>query len=407
MRDLSKNYQDSLAKASETAEEALGNIRTVRSFSKERFEVLKYRHRVKDSFEQGKKRAWAYGIFIGVVGLMAYLAIALVLWVGGRMVIRDSDDLTSSKLTSFLLYTLNLAFSLGGLSELYSTLLNAIGASERIYAILDTDPKINSRGFKTDYSSKRRTSKGGLLCFENVSFSYPTRSDVKVLDDVSFECSPGTVNAFCGMSGAGKSTIVSLCQRFYDPLSGRIVIDGVDLRDINPVMLRQRMSVVSQEPVLFACTIAENISYGLNRKPAREEITEAARKANALDFVQSFPNGFDTVVGERGVLLSGGQKQRIAIARAILVDPDILLLDEATSSLDSQSEYLVQQALDALMSERTTIVIAHRLSTVRNATKIFVLDHGKIVEKGTYSELIDLKGIFSILVSRQFDLGNS
>ena len=405
VRDLSKRYQDALAKASETAEESMGNIRTVRSFSKEHFEVLRYKERVQVSYEQGKKRAWAYGVFIGVVGLFGYLAVAFVLWRGGLMVIRGTDGLSSADLTSFLLYTLNLAASLGGISELYSTLISAMGASDRMFKILDTEPKIDNRATKALLASASRTTraaKGSTLEFRDVEFSYPTRPDVKVLKGISFTCAAGTVNAFCGASGQGKSTVISLAQRFYDPSAGHIFIDGVDVQNISPVALRQKMAVVSQEPTLFACSIAENIAYGLKRVPTHEEIVAAAKKANAYDFIMSFkPSGFDTMVGERGVQLSGGQKQRIAIARAILVNPDILLLDEATSALDSESEHLVQTALDELMRDRTTIIVAHRLSTVRHASCIFVVDGGTIAEKGTYDELTKAGGLFSALVSRQ------
>lgn len=400
---ISKAYQEALAKAAETAEEAFGNVRTVRSFSKEGFEVQRYKSRIRVSYEQGKRRAWAYGIFLGVIGLAVFLAIALVLWLGGRMVIRGTDGLTSADLTSFLLYTMNLSFSLGGLSEIYSTLSSAVGSSTRMFSLLDQEPKIGSR--KPRASSLMRNnslSRGGHLKFDNVKFTYPSRPDVEVLKGVTIDCPRGTVNALVGPSGAGKSSIVLLAQRFYDPLQGQILIDDQPLTQIEPFQLHSRMAVVSQEPCLFACSIGENISYGLHRKVTSQEIEEAARKANALEFINRFPNGLETLVGERGVQLSGGQKQRIAIARAMLVDPEILLLDEATSALDSESEHLVQQALDSLMKNRTTIIVAHRLSTVRDADQIFVLDGGLVVEKGPHEELVKISGgLYASLVARQ------
>ncbi|KAH9256295.1 hypothetical protein BASA81_005516 [Batrachochytrium salamandrivorans] len=411
VRNLSKNYQDSLAKASETAEEAFSSIRTVRSFSKERFQIIaKYAERIGTSYEYGKQRAWAYGIFLGVIGLLASLAMCLVLWMGGRMVIKNEDGFTAANLTTFLMYTLNLAVALGGLSEVYGTLLSAVGSSERMFGILDLDPRINSRsggggGNIVTTPSSTRTSGGALIEFDHVTFAYETRKDITVLNDLSFQLVPQSVSAFVGSSGGGKSTICSLLQRYYDPNQGAVRIDGVSLKDMDPVVLRGRMSVVSQEPTLFATTIRDNIAFGAGDGAGAvsfEDICQAARRANAYDFIMSFkPDGFNTLVGERGVQLSGGQKQRIAIARAILKNPDILLLDEATSALDSESEHVVQQALDELMKDRTTVVIAHRLTTVRHASKIFVMSEGKIVEDGTYEQLLEQGGMFTALVSRQ------
>jgi ABC-type multidrug transport system fused ATPase/permease subunit len=411
-KNLSKSYQDSLARAAETAEEAFQNIRTVRAFSREQYEISRYVDRVNDAFMYGRKRAWAYGIFLGVIGLGAYFAMALVLWYGGRMVIRESGDLSASELTAFLLYTLNLAVSLGGLSELYSTFMSAVGASERLFKLLDMESKIPNRSSSSSTTNKDiLTNKfsfqdhtRGQIIFDHVEFSYSTRPDVKVLQNINFTITPGTLNALVGPSGAGKSTILHLILRLYDPVVGSVVIDGVNIRDIPISQLHARMAIVSQEPALFACSIRDNIKYGTKRPfISEEEIHEAARRANALDFILSFPNGFNELVGERGIQLSGGQKQRVAIARALLVNPDILLLDEATSALDSESEHLVQLALDELMKNRTTIVVAHRLSTVRNAQCIFVIDQGIIYESGTHEELMNKseKGLYAALISRQ------
>ena len=433
IRDLSKSYQEALARAAETAEEAFGNLRTVRAFSKENWEVRKYRRRVQRAYEFGRRKAWGYGVFIGVVGLAAYLAIALVLWMGGRMVIRGEGGLSPADLTAFLLYTLNLAVSLGGLADLFSTFMSAAGASDRSFALLDTVPKIPSRkpfslvvregahagGVVTvsealssangteaaawlASSQHQQQQRRGEVRFEDVCFAYETRPDVQVLRGITFKCEPGTVNALVGPSGGGKTTVLSLLQRFYDPTSGAIYVDGRRVSETPPYQLHARMAVVMQEPSLFASSLFDNIAYGLHVRPTMEQVEAAARKANALDFIQTFPDGFDTRVGERGVQLSGGQKQRIAIARAILADPDVLLLDEPTAALDSASEQLVQTALDELMKNRTIICVAHRLSTVRNANTIFVLDDGKIAEQGTHDELIKIpNGLYSSLVARQ------
>jgi len=288
---------------------------------------------------------------------------------------------------------MNLSFALGGLSEIYSTLSSAVGSSQRMFELLDKIPSIGSRKpLGLAPGRVARKARGGKVVFKNVRFSYPSRDGVEVLKGISLECVQGTVNALVGPSGGGKSTVVALTERFYDPTAGVIEIDGVPLTSIEPYELHQRMAVVSQEPALFACSIADNMAYGLSRYPTQAELEEAARKSNALEFISRFPKGFDTLVGERGVQLSGGQKQRIAIARAMLVDPEILLLDEATSALDSESEHLVQEALNELMKDRTTLVVAHRLSTVRDAHQILVLDGGLVAERGSHEQLIADKG---------------
>jgi len=347
--------------------------------------------------------------------------------VGGRYVIRGDDELSAADLTSFLLYTLNLAVALGGLMELFSTFVTALGASERMFSLLDSVPSIPNRrprgpdaltestavvvfgdvmGGGAGAAARNGGGGGGghrgQVRFDAVGFSYPTRPEVEVLRGISFECAPGTVNALVGPSGGGKSTIISLILRFYDPDKGAVFVNGRNVRDVAPADLHRRMAVVSQEPALFAASIAQNLAYGLHRRPTREELEHAAKRANAYDFITGFPDGFDTLVGERGVQLSGGQKQRVAIARAMLVDPDVLLLDEATSALDSASEHLVQLALDELMRGRTTLVVAHRLSTVRNAQTIFCLDQGVVAERGSHDDLMRIpNGLYAGLVARQ------
>ena len=431
VRNIGKLYQKALASAGEIAAEVLGNVRTVRSFAKEQVEQGRYATAIDESFQHGRKRAFAYGAFAGGVGLFAQSAIALVLWYGGKLVIQG--DMDPGTLVTFLLYTIYIAAALGGLSGLYGNLMNAVGASERMFQLLDMRPEINTAegsgivpmapalaspaalggaaGAKAEAGGKARAAKtddGGALVsrieFKNVSFSYPTRRDIPVLSDVSFTCASGDTVALVGPSGAGKSTIVSLIQRFYDPARGVIRLGEYDLSSLDPVWLKARMACVAQEPVLFACSIRDNITYGVRGGSAitDADVERAARQANAHEFISGFKDGYDTQVGERGVQLSGGQKQRVAIARAILLDPRILLLDEATSALDAESEHLVQQALDTLMQGRTTLVIAHRLSTVRNADTVLVMDHGKVVERGTHNQLLQKKdGLYKYLVQRQ------
>ena len=399
MRLISERYQDSLARASETAEEVFSCIRTVRSFAQEGKELNTYSKKINLAYEAGRTRAWYYGAFIGGVSFAASLGMLAVLWYGGTLVISQKSELNSATLTSFLLYTVYIAVSLGGLAGLYSTLMSAVGASERMFRLLDRVPQISSRP-----SVNGKTIDGGLrgqLEFDSVSFRYPSRSELLVLDSLSFRADPGKVTAIVGVSGSGKSTILSLIQRFYDPNEGVVKVDGERLIDLDYLWYHTQIAMVSQEPVLFANSIADNISYGLHRQVKQEDLEWAAKQANAHEFIASFPNGYATLVGEKGIQLSGGQKQRIAIARAILIDPKILLLDEATSALDSQSENLVQDALDKIMKNRTTIVIAHRLSTVRNAHQIMVLEKGKIIESGVHQTLLDKDGAYAHLVKKQ------
>jgi ABC-type multidrug transport system fused ATPase/permease subunit len=284
---------------------------------------------------------------------------------------------------------------LGALSGLYSDFMRAIGASQRVFDLMDRNSDLETK------DGEILDSVSGDVVLTNVEFAYPTRPDAPVLRGLNLTLAAGDVVALVGPSGSGKSTVAALLSRFYDPDSGGISIDGRDLTTLQPSSLRHHVGVVSQEPILFAATIAENIRYG---KPTASEgeVRSAALAANALDFVDGFPEGFETLVGERGVRLSGGQKQRIAIARAVLKDPAILVLDEATSALDSESEHLVQEALDRLMEGRTTLVIAHRLSTVRDADRVVVLADGQVAEQGTHDALIEADGLYKRLVERQF-----
>jgi ATP-binding cassette subfamily B protein len=298
-------------------------------------------------------------------------------------------------LTSFLVYTLIVAFSLGSLADLWADFMRALGAAERVFELLDRVPAMAPSGGLQLAHVK------GAVALERVEFSYPSRKDVKVIDEVDLRLEPGEVVAVVGPSGAGKSTIASLIGRLYDPDRGRVLLDGHDLRELDTSFLRRQIGTVAQEPILFSTTIAENIRYGRPGAP-RAEVEAAAGTANAHGFIEKFPQGYDTLVGERGVQLSGGQKQRVAIARAVLKDPRILVLDEATSALDAESEHLVKEALERLMRGRTTLIIAHRLSTVMDADRVLVMDAGRIVQNGPHATLLREDGLYRRLVERQF-----
>ncbi|XP_043781609.1 ATP-binding cassette sub-family B member 10, mitochondrial isoform X2 [Cervus elaphus] len=368
LRKLTKVTQDSLAQATQLAEERIGNIRTVRAFGKEMTEIEKYTSKVDHVMQLARKEAFARAGFFGATGLSGNLIVLSVLY--------------------------------KGLSSFYSELMKGLGAGSRLWELLEREPELpfnegavlNEKNFQ------------GALEFKNVHFAYPARPEVPIFQDFSLSIPSGSVTALVGPSGAGKSTVISLLLRLYDPGSGTISLDGHDIRQLNPVWLRSKIGTVSQEPILFSCSIAENIAYGAD-DPASvttKQIEQAAAVANAAAFIQNFPQGFNTVVGEKGVLLSGGQKQRIAIARALLKNPKILLLDEATSALDAENEHLVQQALDRLMEGRTVLIIAHRLSTIKNANVVAVLDRGRIIECGKHEELL-LKpdGMYRKLMNKQ------
>jgi ABC transporter fused permease/ATP-binding protein len=393
VRALSAKVQDALADATEVAEETLSGVRTVRAFAREDVAMGRYAGAVQRSFRLAARRALAEGLFQGIAGFGGFGAIALVIWGGGHMVVAGS--LSIGDLTAFLLYTFSVAIGLGAVSSLYGDFMKAIGASRRVFALLDLPAPLEDSG------GAEVARVDGDVRFDGVVFAYPTRPGEPVLRGLDLHVAPGEVVALVGPSGSGKSTVAGLLCRFYDPTAGRLLIDGVDARTLAPRSLRRHLAVVAQEPVLFATSIAENIRYG--RPGATDaEVEQAARQANALSFIQAAERGFDTQVGERGVRLSGGQKQRIAIARAILADPRILILDEATSALDAESEQVVQEALDRLMRGRTTLVIAHRLSTVRDASRIVVLEGGVVVEEGRHADLMTrTEGRYRALVERQ------
>ncbi|HNP20173.1 MAG TPA: ABC transporter transmembrane domain-containing protein [Fulvivirga sp.] len=395
IRKLSKATQDKLAEANTIVEETLQAINVVKAFTNEFFERRRYGKKLDEVVTIALKTATHRGAFISFIIFALFGGIVAVMWYGATLV--QSHSMSVGDLLSFVLYTIFIGGSIAGLGDIYGQVQRAIGASERVLEIIDEEPEL------TDDKGKKLKLKGEIS-FNNVGFSYPTRKKLKVLKDINLQINQGQKIALVGQSGAGKSTIIQLLSRFYEATSGSITIDGEDINNYDLHMLRLNVGMVPQEVMLFGGTIKENIAYG-RPNASDEEILNAAEKANALEFIERFPEKLDTVVGERGVKLSGGQRQRIAIARAILKDPAILVLDEATSSLDAESEHLVQQALDELMKNRTTIIIAHRLATIRKVDQIFVLKEGEIVESGTHEELAsDDTGIYSYLSKLQFQL---
>ena len=397
IRRLSKKSSDDLAAANTIAEESLQSIHSVKSFTSESYESGRYRQALQRVLGNSLKAARFRGLFISMVIFCVFGGIVLVLWYGLGLV--ESGELSIGKLVSFILYTTFIAAAAGGLGDLYGQLQKTVGSSERILEILDSEEEQSGLA-GTEIPLQRAK---GQIEFQSVSFAYPSRPEAEVLKEINLSIEPGQKVALVGKSGAGKSTIVHLLMRFYQPQSGEIRVDGHPCGQINLKDLRRNIGIVPQEVLLFGGTIEENIRYG-KPEASRQEIEEAAMRANALEFINSFPEGLQTLVGERGIKLSGGQRQRIAIARAILKDPAILILDEATSSLDSESERLVQDALSNLMENRSTIIIAHRLATIRKADSIFVMEDGKIREQGNHRQLMeDDNGFYSRLVKMQLD----
>ncbi len=395
IRRNSKKVQDELAKTNIIVEETFQSVNAVKAFTNERYEVKRYTSSIQSVVDYALKAATFRGGFISFIIFVIFGGVVGVVWYGGNLVL--SGELDFKDLFTFIIYTGFIGGSVGGLGDMYAQIQKTIGASERVLEILDEKSEVDvTRPFEF-----RKTQ--GNISFENVGFVYPSRPDASVLKDVSITIKAGEKIALVGQSGAGKSTLVQLLMKLYPITKGKIVIDGTNIANQDVTELRSNIAIVPQEVMLFGGTIFENIAYG---KPGatESEVFEAARKANAFDFINSFPEKFQTIVGERGLKLSGGQRQRVAIARAILKDPAILILDEATSALDSESEKLVQDALDELMKNRTTIIIAHRLATIRNVDTIYVLKDGEITESGSHDELIlKEEGIYANLVKLQFD----
>lgn len=398
IRKTSKQVQESVATSNTVIEETLQGIVNVKAFANEFFENLRYQKSTEEIVKIAIKGGKYRGGFASFIIFCLFGAIVSVIWYG--VYLASQKQLQIGDLISFILYSAFVGASFGGIAEMYAQIQKAIGSVERVFEILDEEPEVLE--INAIQTNLKRVE--GNVSFVDVAFTYPSRKEIQVLKNITLTAKKGETIAIVGPSGSGKSTLISLLLRFYDPEKGQLLIDGVDAKKYSLTELRNNMAIVPQDVLLFGGTIKENIAYG---KPNATiaEIAEAARKANALDFIDSFPEKFETIVGERGIKLSGGQRQRIAIARAVLKDPSILILDEATSSLDSESERVVQEALDKLMVGRTSFVIAHRLSTIRKADKIIVIDKGNVRESGTHEELMQLEnGMYRSLSRLQTEL---
>ena len=396
VRKRGRAAQDTLADASGYASELIGAVRVLQAFTNELLAAKRFKGAVEEAYSAARGATQARAVLTAVTIFLVFASVVVVLWVGAQDVL--AQRITPGTLGQFVLYAVFAAGGLGELSQVWGEIAQASGAAERLFEILHVEPQIKAPPQPAALPKPAR----GEVEFRDVRFAYPARPDVSVLDSLSFRVKPGEKLAVVGPSGAGKSTIFHLILRFYDPQSGSVRFDGVNLTDADPADLRRQIALVPQDPVVFATSVRENIRFG---KPdaSDAEIARAADAASATEFIARLTDGYDTQLGERGVMLSGGQRQRIAIARAILREAPLLLLDEATSSLDAESETLVQQALTRLMASRTSIVIAHRLATVQSCDRILVLDHGRIVEEGTHAALSSAGGLYARLAKLQFE----
>jgi len=404
LRRASTGVQDRIAEATGTADEAFSQIRTVQSFTAEAEEVRRYGSHLRDVIAAAIRRARIRGTFFGILTFCGFGGVVAVLWQGGRQVLTGS--LTAGALVSFLLYALYVAGAVGSLASLFGAYQEAVGAARRVFDLLEAESSVKDPVRPLRLPRPLR----GDVVMDNVSFHYsPTLPEV--LHGLSLRIGAGEVVALVGPSGAGKTTIASLLPRFWDVTGGQITFDGIDIRDLPLADLRGAIGIVPQEPTLFSGTISENIAYaGIGEdgsRPSEDAVRAAAKAAHAVEFIDRLPDGFDTRVGERGVKLSGGQRQRIAIARVFLKDPALVILDEATSSLDSESERLVERAMEDLLRARSTLIIAHRLSTVLRADRLLVIDRGVIVEEGKHEELLASEGVYSRLYRGQFRPGDA
>ncbi|XP_019949128.1 ABC-type oligopeptide transporter ABCB9 [Paralichthys olivaceus] len=391
-KKLTKEVQTTLAEANRVAEETISAMRTVRSFANESGEADSYDAKLLAMFQLNKKQALAYACYMWCSSISELALEVAVLYYGGHLVI--SGQISSGDLISFFIYMLELGECLESIASVYTGLMQGVGAAEKVFEYLDRKPKHPADGTEAPHTCT------GLVEFKDITFAYPTRPEVDILKGVSFTLRPGEVTAIVGPSGSGKSSCVSLLENFYLPQQGEVLLDGKPVHTFQHDYLHSKVALVGQEPVLFARTVRENVTYGLTDIPM-ENVVQAVTKANAQDFISTLPKGFETSVGEKGTQLSGGQKQRVAIARALIRNPRVLILDEATSALDAESEHIVQQALNNIMKEHTVLVIAHRLSTVEKADNIIVIDRGQVAEQGPHSQLMARGGLYCKLVQRQ------
>jgi ATP-binding cassette subfamily B protein len=400
LRVLSRENQDWIAASSGNASESLGAVQTVQAFTNEAASQSQFAQMTEASYDAAQRRIKTRALMTIIVIFLVFAGVVGVLWMGARDV--RADQMTPGALVQFVIYAVMVAGGVAALSEIWGELQRAAGATERLVELLRTEDTVQDPAAAIALPSPV----AGRIGFEDVHFRYPARPDVQALDGVNLSINPGETVAFVGPSGAGKTTIIQLILRFYDPASGRITLDGVDLRDVSRAAFRRSVALVPQDPVIFAASARENIRFG--RPDATDaEIDAAAEAAAAHGFISALPDGYDSYLGERGVMLSGGQKQRIAIARAILRDAPVLLLDEATSALDAESERAVQAAVDRLSADRTTLIVAHRLATVKKADRIVVLEAGRIVDMGTHDELVTKGGLYARLARLQFTDGRA